>query len=145
MPPTDRQRWMAVLARATAAETLELLAECAKLPAHIRLRGPELGLAMVRGRTGGGGAPFNMGEMTVSRCTIRTDSGCTGHAYIAGRDLQQAELAAVVDAALQAGRTDLLEAVITPLAQRQADRREADAARAAATRVQFSTMAAMRG
>ncbi len=112
-PPTDRQRWMGVLARASAAELHDLLAPCAKLPRYTCLRGPELGLAMVRGRTGGGGAPFNMGEMTVSRCSVRTEAGLTGHAYVAGRDLAQAELAAVLDGALQdparadaAGRRD---------------------------------------
>ena len=56
---------------------------------------------MVRGRAGGGGAPFNLGEMTVTRCTVRTDSGQVGHAYVAGRDARQAELAAVFDALLQ--------------------------------------------
>ena len=145
-PPTDRQRWMSVLARASAAEIEALLAACDALPGYTRLRGPELGLAMVRGRTGGGGAPFNMGEMTVSRCTVRTAAGLTGHAYVAGRDLRQAELAAVLDGALQdPARADLLDAVIAPLAERQAARRADTAAKAAATRVQFFTMATMRG
>ena len=39
---------------------------------------------MVRGRAGGGGAAFNLGEMTVTRCTVRTETGFVGHAYIAG-------------------------------------------------------------
>ncbi len=143
--PTDRPGWMAVLARATAAELDALLAGAAPLPAYTRLRGPELGLAMVRGRTGGGGAPFNMGEMTVARCTVRTAAGTTGHAYVAGRDLRQAELAAVLDGALQEPTgAGLLASVIQPLARRQAERRATTAAKAAATRVQFFTMATMR-
>lgn len=141
---TERQRWMAVLARASTAELHELLARCAPLPRYTMLRGPELGLVMVRGRTGGGGAPFNAGEMTVARCAVRTDSGAVGHAYCAGRDLRQAELAAVLDGALQDGRQDLLHGVVTPLAERQAAQRAAVAAKAAATRVQFFTMATMR-
>lgn len=137
---------MSVLARASAAEIDGLLAGGAQLPAYSRLRGPELGLAMVRGRTGGGGAPFNMGEMTVSRCTIRTETGVIGHAYVAGRDLRQAELAAVLDGALQdPARAGLLATVIEPLARAQASRRAETAAKAAATRVQFFTMATMRG
>ena len=56
---------------------------------------------MVRGRAGGGGAPFNLGEMTATRCTVRTDGGFVGHAYVAGRDERLAELAALVDALLQ--------------------------------------------
>ncbi len=65
------------------------------------LRGPEAGLVMVRGRTGGGGAPFNLGEMTTTRCTVRTDAGFVGHAYVAGRDERLAEVAALADALLQ--------------------------------------------
>ena len=44
---------------------------------------------MMRGRAGGGGAPFNLGEMTVTRCTVRTAGGQVGHAYVAGRDGRQ--------------------------------------------------------
>ena len=143
--PTERQRWMSVLARASSAELEQATAGC-DLPGYTRLRGPELGLAMVRGRTGGGGAAFNMGEMTVSRCTVRTKTGLTGHAYVAGRDLRQAELAALLDATLQdPAHVGLLDTVVAPLARRQALRRDAVAAKAAATRVQFFTMATMRG
>jgi alpha-D-ribose 1-methylphosphonate 5-triphosphate synthase subunit PhnG len=142
---SDRQRWMAVLARASAAEIERLLHNAPALPAYKPLRGPELGLAMVRGRTGGGGEPFNLGEMTVSRCTIRTADGQTGHAYVAGRDLRQAELAAVLDGMLQGPAAPAIRAaVIAPLEQVQAARRGDVAAKAAATRVQFFTMATMR-
>ncbi len=65
------------------------------------MRGPEGGLVMVRGRAGGGGAPFNLGEMTVTRCTVRLGSGLVGHAYVAGREPRRAELAALVDALMQ--------------------------------------------
>ncbi len=143
--PTERQRWMSVLARASSAELEQATAGC-DLPEHTRLRGPELGLAMVRGRTGGGGAAFNIGEMTVSRCTVRTKAGLTGHAYVAGRDLRQAELAALLDATLQdPAHAGLLDTVVAPLARQQVQRRNAVAAKAAATRVQFFTMATMRG
>ena len=87
---TDRQRWMGGLARAEAGEIASLLAACGPAPAWRTLRGPESGLVMVRGRAGGGGAAFNMGEMTVTRCTVRTEDGLVGHAYVAGRDARQA-------------------------------------------------------
>jgi alpha-D-ribose 1-methylphosphonate 5-triphosphate synthase subunit PhnG len=101
---------------------------------------------MVRGRAGGGGAPFNLGEMTVTRCTVRTEEGQVGHAYIAGRDAEKAKLAALLDALLQQpDRTSLLrERVVAPLEQKQRARREAIARKAAATRVQFFTLASMR-
>jgi alpha-D-ribose 1-methylphosphonate 5-triphosphate synthase subunit PhnG len=141
-----RRRWMAVLARASAAEITARLAQAPPLPAHARLRGPETGLVMARGRQGGDGAPFNLGEMTVTRCTVRLPAGTIGHAYVAGRDARQAELAAALDAALQdpALQPALLAAVIEPLAAAQAERAARDARRAAATRVEFLTMATMR-
>jgi len=137
---------MAVLARANADRITALLSECSALPGHTILRGPEGGLVMVRGRTGGGGSAFNLGEMTVTRCTVRTQGGHVGHAYVAGRDKRQAELAALIDALMQdPDRAPELEArVIQPLAQAQASRREERAQKAAATRVQFFAMQTMR-
>ena len=140
-----RQNWMSVLARAPADALIRCLEDAPGLPSHARLRGPESGLIMVRGRTGGGGAPFNLGEMTVTRCTVRA-GGRIGHAYVAGRDAAKTELAARLDAALQdpALHAALHRAVIAPLSGIEADRRTADARRAAATKVEFFTMATMR-
>jgi alpha-D-ribose 1-methylphosphonate 5-triphosphate synthase subunit PhnG len=142
-PHAARRRWMAVLARSDAAELSERLGA---LPEYRVLRGPEAGLVMVRGRTGGGGAPFNLGEMTATRCTVRTDTGCVGHAYIAGRNERLAELAALTDALLQdpTRQNALMEEVIEPLAAMQQERRDAVSAKAAATRVQFFAMRNMR-
>jgi alpha-D-ribose 1-methylphosphonate 5-triphosphate synthase subunit PhnG len=141
-----RRAWMRVLARANAADIAALLADAPALPPHVRLRGPEAGLVMLRGRAGGAGAAFNLGEMTVTRCTVRIADGHVGHAYVAGRDARQAELAALLDAALQEpSRHDALHAaVIAPLAASQQAARDATARRAAATRVDFFTMATMR-
>lgn len=135
---------MAVLARATANELA--VAAHGRLPPFTRLRGPESGLVMLRGRAGGTGAPFNLGEATVTRCTVRTADGHVGHAYCLGRDLSQAELAAALDAALQdpAHSQELDAAVIQPLAAAQAARRETLSRRAAATQLQFFTLATMR-
>jgi alpha-D-ribose 1-methylphosphonate 5-triphosphate synthase subunit PhnG len=139
-----RQAWMAVLARAPGTE-LERLSQ-GMLPPYTRLRGPEIGLVMLQGRAGGAGQPFNAGEATVARCAIRTENGIVGHAYCLGRDLQAAELAAALDAALQdpARHDDIHQAVIQPLAKAQHEARAEVARRAAATQVQFFTMATMR-
>ena len=139
-----RKHWMAVLARAKATEVEAHLLE--PLPPHTRLRGPEVGLAMVRGRAGGTGQAFNLGEMTVTRCTVRDEAGRIGHAVIAGRDPRQAELAAALDAALQdpARQDGLLQVVIAPLHVAQQAARSVTAGKAAATRVQFFTLATMR-
>jgi alpha-D-ribose 1-methylphosphonate 5-triphosphate synthase subunit PhnG len=109
-------------------------------PDHTRLRGPETGLVMIRGRAGGGGAPFNLGEATVSRASVRIATGEIGHGYCLGRDLAKAEIIAVIDALRQRdpGRVDA--EIIAPLeAQAQhADRKRQ--AETAATKVEFFTM-----
>jgi alpha-D-ribose 1-methylphosphonate 5-triphosphate synthase subunit PhnG len=137
---------MSVLARAPAAAIESGITRAGPLPAWSRVRGPETGLVMVRGRAGGSGSPFNLGEMTVTRCTVRLASGATGHAYVAGRDERQAELAAVADALLQDPATgnDLCQSLIQPLAEVQREHRQARAEKAAATRVEFFAMRNMR-
>jgi alpha-D-ribose 1-methylphosphonate 5-triphosphate synthase subunit PhnG len=137
---------MSILARAAADEIAARLEPLPGLPNHKRLRGPETGLVMVRGRTGGDGGPFNLGEMTVTRCAIRLEDGTVGHGYVAGRDARQAELAALLDALMQdPARAPALEAaVIGPLESAQNERRASQARRAAATRVEFFTMTQMR-
>ena len=144
-PTTQRQGWMAILARASAEDLSTLLAALDPLPEAETLRAPETGLVMVRGRAGGDGDAFNLGEMTVTRCAVRLGAHI-GHAYIAGRDHSKARLAALLDAALQdqALHPALLQSIIEPLAAAQQAARAAEARKAAATRVDFFTMATMR-
>jgi len=134
----DRAAIMGLLARAPARRLAALLPD---LPAHALLRGPETGTVMVRGRQGGTGAPFNLGEMTVTRCTLRLDCGIVGHAHVQGRDKDHARRAALVDALVQTGAgAALRETVLAPLAAEEAARREARARKAAATKVEFFTL-----
>ena len=66
-----RKAAMAAFASATG-DVLLRLADAAGLALEAEaLRGPETGLVTVRGRIGGGGAPFNTGEATVTRATVR--------------------------------------------------------------------------
>ncbi len=144
LPRADRRAWMAVLARAST-ETLEAaLRAVDPPPVWTRLRGPETGMVMVRGRIGGDGAPFNLGEMTVVRCAVTLSCGTIGHAYLAGRDGRRAELAAVCDALLQTDVAPLLhERLIAPERTRQQAVRMDTLRRAAATRVEFLSLARM--
>ena len=141
-----RRRWMGVLARAGLDAIRTRLDHAPSLPPHTCLRGPETGLVMVRGRAGGDGTAFNLSEMTVTRCAVTLEDGTVGHAYVAGRDRRQAELAAVLDAALQnpSLRPALNSAIIAPLLAGETEHRAEEARKAAATRVQFFTMANMR-
>jgi alpha-D-ribose 1-methylphosphonate 5-triphosphate synthase subunit PhnG len=136
---------MGVLARADRA-ALEQALDALDPPATwTRLRAPETGMVMVRGRAGGDGAPFNLGEMTVTRCAVRLACGTVGHAYVAGRDQRKAELAAALDALLQtdAHGPPLRAGLIAAEASRQQAAREDALRRAAVTRVDFFSMVRM--
>jgi alpha-D-ribose 1-methylphosphonate 5-triphosphate synthase subunit PhnG len=139
---TERRRWMSLLAQARPEDLESAWRRLPAPPAYRLLRGPETGLVMVRGRAGGTGARFNLGEMTVTRCTVELPDGRVGHAYVGGRSRPHAERAAALDALLQdpAWRATLEDAVIAPLrAQREIHRRHIQA-RTASTRVEFFTM-----
>jgi alpha-D-ribose 1-methylphosphonate 5-triphosphate synthase subunit PhnG len=136
-----RKAAMAVLAHSDAADIAGRLAAIA-LPPHENLREPENGLVMVRGRTGGDGSPFNLGEATVSRAAVRLASGEVGFGYVLGRDREKAQLIALCDALIQtAGHADAVERqVLAPLRAALVSERKQKAAEAAATRVDFYTM-----
>jgi alpha-D-ribose 1-methylphosphonate 5-triphosphate synthase subunit PhnG len=142
-PAAQRAGWMSALAR---AEAEDLHACPATAPdGHSWLRPPETGLVMVRGRTEGRGAPFNLGEMAVTRCALRLADGTVGEAYIRGRDRRHAERAALVDALLQqAERRGELDAAlrdwIAPLEALRERRAAERAARVADSRVEFFTV-----
>lgn len=134
---------MGILAKAAPSEVESACRTLGTLPAYTWLRPPETGLVMVRGRIGGTGAKFNLGEMTVTRCTLRIDGGLTGYACVRGRDARHAELAAIVDAMMQgvAHRIEIESSIIAPLDRLHDARRQLAARKAAATKVEFSTVA----
>lgn len=137
-----RARWMSALAQADPAAVAAAWEALDRRPGYRLLRPPETGLVMVKGRAGGTGAPFNLGEMTVTRCSVELEGGRVGHAYVAGRNGRHAETAAVLDALLQdeARRTDLVARVVEPLVRAREARRRESGARAATTRVEFFTL-----
>jgi alpha-D-ribose 1-methylphosphonate 5-triphosphate synthase subunit PhnG len=108
-----------------------------------RLRPSHVGLVMVRGRGGGTGVVFNLGEMTIARASIQLPGGVVGHGYSQGRSKRQAETAAVLDALLQQEdrRAEILSAVIEPLRAKAEARRLERSRKAASTRVEFFTIA----
>src|SRR6516165_1348373 len=129
-----RKAAMAVLAYASAAEIAGYLGAIT-VPAHENLRDAESGLVMVRGRIGGDGAPFNLGEATVSRAAIRLASGEVGFGYTLGRDREKARMIALCDALVQSNAfADRVEAkVVAPLRVAMLARRTRKASESAAT------------
>lgn len=134
----ERQGWMSLLAKAQPERLAALLPE---VPEHAVLRAPEIGAVMVQGRAGATGVRFNLGEMTVTRCSVRLACGTVGHAWVQGRDKAHARRAALADALMQTeAATDLSAKVLAPL-KAEADALGAvRAAKAAATKVDFFTM-----
>lgn len=141
-PQIGRKRIADLLAKATITELESALAALGPIPVFTALRGPETGLVMVKGRIGGGGAPFNLGEATVSRASIRLADGRVGHGYRLGTDRKAAQLSAVLDALAQdeAARNTLETALFAPLEARLSQEAERLEAETAATKVDFFTM-----
>lgn len=148
-----RAAWLRLLATAPTEAldgAYQRLAQAQALPAYRLLRKPESGMAMVRGRAGGTGAQFNLGEITVTRCAVLLEDGAgdgaadagAGVAYVQGRSVRHAEQAAVLDALLQrpAWHQRVQDLVLAPLADAHARRAAHAAATAAQTRVEFFTM-----
>lgn len=137
-----RARWMSALAQAGPEAVEAAWDRLERPPSYRLLRAAETGLVMVRGRAGGTGAPFNLGEMTVTRCSVALEDGRVGHAYVPGRDGLHAERAAVLDALLQdeGARERLERLVIGPLVAARQAREEETRARVAGTKVEFFTM-----
>ncbi|MEO1701302.1 MAG: phosphonate C-P lyase system protein PhnG [Pseudomonadota bacterium] len=133
---------MSTLAQAKWADFAELWASLGMDPEFEMVRGPEIGLIALRGRIGGGGSPFNFGEATATRATVKLKNGTVGHAVVLGRDAAKAKVAAVVDAMAQDPAQCALidEKLITPLNAIQAKADRDLAAETAATKVDFFTM-----
>jgi alpha-D-ribose 1-methylphosphonate 5-triphosphate synthase subunit PhnG len=141
---TERQVWMATLAKAPLSQLEEQVKQLGVLPSYSFLRPPEVGLVMVRGRVGGTGQPFNLGEMTMTRCVVQLsgEEAIAGFGYVAGRSHRHAELAAVCDALLQCPQwyDRVQQGAIAALQEAARQQQELQQRQTAATKVNFLTM-----
>jgi alpha-D-ribose 1-methylphosphonate 5-triphosphate synthase subunit PhnG len=137
-----RAQRLSALALADGKDLLTLWNGLGIDPACEMVRGPETGLIALRGRIGGGGSPFNFGEATATRATVRLDNGAVGHAVTLGRDRLKAKLIAILDALAQdnemASKID--QEIVAPLTAALAERDAKRKAETAATKVDFFTM-----
>ena len=136
-----RQAWLATLARASVAQLESSIPQTVDLPGIQHVRPPEVGMVMLRGRVGGTGNPFNLGEASVVRCAVRLGDGPLGVGYVLGRNKRQAELVALFDALLQDPQHhDRLHGqLIAPLATAQAEARSQQQRAVADSKVEFFT------
>ncbi|WP_110654400.1 phosphonate C-P lyase system protein PhnG [Salinicola halimionae] len=142
MNQTSRRARQRLLALSTREQIESCWTTLGELPEHHYVRGPETGMAMLKGRAGGTGNAFHLGEMTLTRASIALGDGTIGHGWVRGRDRRHAELIALCDALAQHAdwQPRLERDVLTPLADVLAASQQRDAATAAATRVDFFTL-----
>lgn len=140
--PEQRRRCIELLAQTSCDELKTAWNGLSDKPTVKPVRGPETGLVMVRGRIGGGGSPFNLGEATVTRATILLATGTAGHAQALGTDKEKARLSAIFDALWQEAETRVFveTALLSPTESRIATEDRQKAEETAATRVDFFTM-----
>ena len=138
----ERRRVMAVLARSDGRDIEVRIGALSDLPSCREIRRPEIGLVMLRGRIGGSGAPFNLGEATVTRAAVQLPTGETGFCYALGRDAEKARNSAIVDALWQSPewRARVEAEIVEPLTKALAESDARSSAATATTRVDFFTL-----
>ena len=136
-----RKRYLAVLARATTAELEAARQQLGDLADVQYVRPAEVGMSMLRGRIGGTGDAFNLGEATVTRCALRVGDSPLGVGYTLGRERRKAELIALFDSLLQGGerRAFIQKEVVDVLGLKQSASAEASRYAADTSKVQFFT------
>lgn len=145
-PQLTRAQALGLLARSPAAALAEQLDALPPRPAFEWLRRPETGMLMLRGRLGGGGQVFNLGEATVTRCTLRLQApglpASVGVGTVRGSDPQHAERVALADALLQTPDWAplLQDRLLRPLAEAEQERHARRAAEVSRSKVDFYTL-----
>ncbi|WP_119394510.1 phosphonate C-P lyase system protein PhnG [Salinibius halmophilus] len=141
MNTEDRQAWLSTLAHSQPQQLAQYWQQLNLTTEYEVLRQPESGLAQVRGRMGGSGNAFNIGDATMTRAVIRLPSGEMGVGYVLGRDHDHCLRIALLDALLQTQHHDnIQQAVIKPLASARQTNLAQARARTQATKVDFFTL-----
>jgi len=137
----ERANWLGLMAKSPAKVMDECWQKADLSPEFEVIRSPEIGSVMVRGRMGGTGDTFNLGEMTVTRASVKLSCGTVGHGYIMGRSKKTATRVALCDALLQTGdKQKVKDNIIQPLLSLKKENDQRISAKAAATKVDFFTL-----
>lgn len=136
----NRQRWLSTLAKSPEQALLHHWSGLKLDIPYEWVRPPEVGSVMVQGRTGSSGNAFNLGEVTVTRCSLKLSDGTVGHGYHQGRNKAAAQVVALCDALLQQGNERIEHEVVQVLHQAQHDHMDLIRRKAAATKVDFFTL-----
>tara|TARA_B100001939_G_scaffold291997_1_gene263980 strand:+ start:352 stop:786 length:435 start_codon:yes stop_codon:yes gene_type:complete len=137
----ERANWLGLMAKSPAKVMDECWQKADLSPEFEVIRSPEIGSVMVRGRMGGTGDTFNLGEMTVTRASVKLSCGTVGHGYIMGRSKKTATRVALCDALMQTGdKQKVKDNIIQPLLSLKKENDQRISAKAAATKVDFFTL-----
>ena len=137
----ERANWLGLMAKSPGKVMDECWQKADLSPEFEVIRSPEIGSVMVRGRMGGTGDAFNLGEMTVTRASVKLSCGTVGHGYIMGRSKKTATRVALCDALLQTGdKQKVQDNIIQPLLSLKKETDQRTSAKAAATKVDFFTL-----
>jgi alpha-D-ribose 1-methylphosphonate 5-triphosphate synthase subunit PhnG len=136
-----RKFWMSLLATSSQSDLLNLWEQKKIKVNYVWLRTPEIGSIMAQGRMGVTGDKFNIGEVTITRCSLKLNCGTIGHSYVQGRSKKKAEISALCDALMQTKMSkEINKNIIIPLEKIKKDNKDKILSKAEATKVDFFTL-----
>ena len=136
-----RKSWMSLLATSNQSDLLNLWEQKKIRVNYIWLRTPEIGSIMAQGRMGVTGDKFNIGEVSITRCSLKLNCGTIGHSYVQGRSKKKAEISALCDALMQTKMSkEINKNIIIPLEKIKKDNKDKILSKAEATKVDFFTL-----
>ena len=136
-----RKSWMSLLATSNQSDLLNLWEQKKIKVNYVWLRTPEIGSIMAQGRMGVTGDKFNIGEVTITRCSLKLNCGTIGHSYVQGRSKKKAEISALCDALMQTEMSnEINKSIIIPLERIKKNNKDKILSKAEATKVDFFTL-----
>ena len=136
-----RKSWMSLLATSNQSDLLNLWEQKKIKVNYVWLRTPEIGSIMAQGRMGVTGDKFNIGEVTITRCSLKLNCGTIGHSYVQGRSKKKAEISALCDALMQTKMSkEINKNIIIPLEKIKNNNKDKILSKAEATKVDFFTL-----
>lgn len=142
MDVVQRQQLLSVLAKSSLKDIQQHWEHSLHDFEYSPLRAPQTGMVMAVARAEGSGEPFNLGEVSVTRCAIKLTTGQTGIGYVMGSSKEHSLHVALLDALAQVDDQyeDIKLKLIQPLQQKIEQRNQQQQQKTAATKVDFLTM-----
>ena len=141
MQNESRKQWLSYLATADEDYLILLWDNLNMKIEYNWLREPEIGSIMVQGKAGATGDNFNVGEVTITRCSLNLDKKIQGHGYVQGRSKNKSKIAALCDALMQTNKKEIIRRnILDKLAKYKAKKRDEILSKTEATKVDFFTM-----